>query len=154
MKCPLCGFSETRVVDKRDSAELDVTRRRRECLKCHRRFTTYERPDISQIIVRKKDGRTEPFNRAKVLRGIVRACEKRPISVSVMEKLADDIESELRKDPSREVYSRKIGRLVMKRLKKLDKVAYLRFASVYREFEGIDDFEREVSRLVRQQIRT
>jgi len=152
MKCPFCGFSETKVVDKRDSAELDVTRRRRECLKCHERFTTYERPDISQIIVIKKDGHTEQFDRAKVLRGIVRACEKRPISISVMEKMADDVESELRKGPVREVYSKKIGQIIMKRLKRMDKVAYLRFASVYREFEDVDDFEREVSKLVKRQM--
>ncbi len=152
MKCPFCGFSETKVVDKRDSSELDVTRRRRECLKCHERFTTYERPDLSQISVVKKDGKMEPFDRAKVLRGIIRACEKRPVSVSLMEKMTDDIEAEIRKDSSREVYSKKIGLMIMKRLKKLDKVAYLRFASVYREFEDLDDFEKEVSKLVKKQM--
>ncbi len=149
MKCPFCGFSETKVVDKRDSHELDVTRRRRECLKCHERFTTYERPDISQIMVIKKDGRMEAFDRSKVLKGIVRACEKRPIAVGLMEKMTDDIEAELRKDFTREVPSKQIGTLVMRKLKRMDKVAYLRFASVYREFEGLDDFEKEVTRLVK-----
>ena len=148
MKCPFCDFSETKVVDKRDSSELDVTRRRRECLKCHERFTTYERPDISQIMVIKKDGRMEPFDRSKVLKGIIRACEKRSISVSAMEKLTDDIESELRKEFTREVPSKQVGKLVMRRLKRLDKVAYLRFASVYREFEDLGDFEKEVTKLV------
>lgn len=150
MKCPFCGFPETKVVDKRDSAGLDSTRRRRECLSCKKRFTTYERPDASRIVVVKKDGRTEPFDRAKVLHGIVRACEKRPIAVSLMEKTADDIEAELRKGYSREVPSREIGNLVMKKLKKLDKVAYLRFASVYREFDGVDDFENELAKLAKK----
>jgi transcriptional repressor NrdR len=152
MKCPFCGFSETKVVDKRDSSDLEVTRRRRECLKCHERFTTYERPDVSQIVVIKKDGTMQPYDRSKVLKGIVRACEKRPIAVGLMEKMTDDIEAEIRKDTSREISSKKIGYLVMKRLKKLDKVAYLRFTSVYREFEGLDDFEKEVSRLVKKPI--
>lgn len=154
MKCPFCGFSETKVVDKRDSNDLEVTRRRRECLKCHERFTTYERPDVSEIVVVKKDGTRQPFDRSKVLKGIVRACEKRPISVSLMEKMTDDIEAELRREPSREVSSKKVGGLVMKRLKKLDKVAYLRFASVYREFEDLDDFEKEVNRLVGKQMQS
>jgi transcriptional repressor NrdR len=148
MKCPFCDFSETKVVDKRDSSELDVTRRRRECLKCHERFTTYERADISQIMVIKKDGRMEPFDRSKVLKGIIRACEKRSISVSAMEKLTDDIEAELRKEFTREVPSKQVGKLVMRKLKRLDKVAYLRFASVYREFEDLGDFEKEVTKLV------
>ena len=136
------------MVDKRDSSELDVTRRRRECLKCHERFTTYERADISQIMVIKKDGRMEPFDRSKVLKGIIRACEKRSISVSAMEKLTDDIEAELRKEFTREVPSKQVGNLVMRKLKRLDKVAYLRFASVYREFEDLGDFEKEVTKLV------
>ena len=147
MKCPFCGFSETKVVDKRDSSDMESTRRRRECLKCHERFTTYERPDISQIMVVKKDGRMEAFDRSKVLKGIVRACEKRGISVGMMEKMTDDIEAELRKDFTREVSSKRIGQLVMRKLKKIDKVAYLRFASVYREFEDVDDFEKEVTKL-------
>jgi transcriptional repressor NrdR len=152
MRCPFCAFSETKVVDKRDSSDMDVTRRRRECLKCHERFTTYEKPDISQIIVIKKDGTRQPFDRTKVLKGIVRACEKRPIAVGLMEKMTDDIEAELRRETSREVSSKIIGRLVMKKLKKLDKVAYLRFASVYREFEDVDDFEKEVTKLVKKQM--
>jgi transcriptional repressor NrdR len=150
MKCPYCGFSETKVVDKRDTQDDDITRRRRECLKCHERFTTYERPDISQIMVVKKDGKMQPFDRAKVLRGIVRACEKRPISVGLMEKTTDDIEAELRKDFTREIPSKQIGRLVMKKLKKMDKVAYLRFTSVYREFDDLEDFEKEVTKLVKK----
>jgi transcriptional repressor NrdR len=149
MKCPFCGFSETKVVDTRDSSDLEVTRRRRECLKCHQRFTTYEKPDISQILVVKKDGSKQPFDRVKVLKGIIRACEKRPIAVSIMEKITDDIEAELRKDTAREISSKKVGTLVMKKLKKLDKVAYLRFTSVYREFEDLGDFEKEVTRLIK-----
>ncbi len=150
MKCPFCGFSETRVVDKRDSADLEITRRRRECLKCRQRFTTYEKPDLTQIIVIKKDGRREPFDRSKVLRGIIKACEKRPISLSVMEKMADDVEADIRREQAREINSKKIGQLVMRKLKKLDKVAYLRFTSVYREFEDVDDFEKELNKLVRR----
>jgi len=152
MKCPFCAFSETKVVDKRDSNDLEVTRRRRECLKCHERFTTYERPDVSEIVVVKKDGTLQPFDRSKLLKGIVRACEKRPIAINLMEKLTDDVEAELRKETSREVSSRKIGQKVMKKLKKIDKVAYLRFTSVYREFNKLDDFEKEVSKLASKEM--
>lgn len=149
MKCPFCGFSETKVVDKRDSTDLEVTRRRRECLKCKERFTTYERPDISPITVIKKDGRQEPFDRAKVLRGIVKACEKRPISVTAMEKMSDDVEAEIRRGQAREISSRDIGQMVMKKLRQADKVAYLRFASVYREFNDVNDFEKELTKLTK-----
>lgn len=149
MKCPFCGFSETKVVDKRDSTDLEVTRRRRECLKCKERFTTYERPDISPITVIKKDGRQEPFDRAKVLRGIVKACEKRPISVTAIEKMADDVEAEIRRGQAREISSREIGQIVMKKLRQADKVAYLRFASVYREFSDVNDFEKELTKLTK-----
>jgi len=150
MKCPFCGFSETKVVDKRDSTDDEVTRRRRECLKCRERFTTYERPDISPIIVVKKDGRSEPFDRNKILKGIVKACEKRPLSIVVMEKMTDDIEAEIRKGQAREVSSRQIGAMVMRKLRQADKVAYLRFASVYREFSDVGDFEDELTKLVKK----
>lgn len=150
MKCPFCGFPETKVVDKRDSSELEVTRRRRECLKCRERFTTYERPDISPITVIKKDGRQEPFDRAKVLKGIVKACEKRPISITAMEKIADDVEADIRKGQAREISSREIGQMVMRKLRQADKVAYLRFASVYREFSDVNDFEKELTKLIKK----
>jgi transcriptional repressor NrdR len=149
MKCPFCSFPETKVVDKRDSEE-GTTRRRRECMKCAKRFTTYERPEISEIIVIKKDGSREPFDRGKVLKGVVRACEKRPIALNVMEHLTDEVEVELRSRDMREVTSRKIGEMVIKRLRKIDKVAYIRFASVYREFADLTDFEDEVKKLLRK----
>jgi len=142
MQCVFCG-NETKVLDKRTTS--DVTRRRRECLKCKKRFTTYERADISLAVV-KKDGRREPFSREKVLSGILKACEKRPVSRQQIEEIVDGIENELRKI-SDEVPSKKIGELVMKHLKKLDKVAYIRFASVYRSFDDITLFTEEVKSL-------
>lgn len=119
-------------------------------MKCRERFTTYERPDISPIIVVKKDGRSEPFDRNKILKGIVKACEKRPLSIVVMEKMTDDIEAEIRKGQAREVSSRQIGAMVMRKLRQADKVAYLRFASVYREFSDVGDFEDELTKLVKK----
>jgi transcriptional repressor NrdR len=142
MKCPYCGNAETKVTDKRDSEEEGITRRRRECLKCKRRFTTYERPEI-EIIVVKKDGRREDYNRDKLLQGIIKACEKRPVSRGEIEKTIGEMEEKLRKK-GKEVESKFIGELVMKALKKLDKVAYIRFASVYREFKDVDDFKKEL----------
>lgn len=149
MKCPFCSFSETKVVDKRDSEE-GTTRRRRECMKCGKRFTTYERPEISEIVVIKKDASRETFDRGKVLKGVVRACEKRPIALNVMERLTDEVEGELRSRDMREVTSRRVGEMVMKRLRKIDKVAYIRFASVYREFADLTEFEEEVKKLLRK----
>ena len=147
MKCPYCNFEETQVIDTRETENLEATRRRRECMKCNKRFTTYERVEEADIIVVKKDGRRERFQRQKVLNGIVEACEKREIPLEKVEKLVDDVESDLRKRDSVEVESRVIGELVMKKLKGLDKVAYVRFASVYREFEDLESFKEELEKL-------
>ena len=147
MKCPYCGYDETQVIDTRETENLEVTRRRRECAKCSKRFTTYERVEEADIIVVKKDGRRERFERQKLLNGILKACEKRPISLEKIEKLVDEIESDLRKRDSVEVESKVIGELAIKKLKNLDKVAYIRFASVYREFKDLDMFEEELEKL-------
>lgn len=147
MKCPYCSYEETQVIDTRETENLEATRRRRECLKCNRRFTTYERVEEADIIVVKKGGRRERFERQKLLNGVLKACEKRPISLDKIEKLVDDVESDLRKRDSVEVESRVIGEIAMKKLKTLDKVAYIRFASVYREFEDLDRFEEELDKL-------
>lgn len=147
MRCPYCSSDKTRVVDSRDVGELEITRRRRECRKCKKRFTTYERVEAIDLVVIKKDGRREKFDRNKLLVGIQKACEKRPISQERIEKLVEEIERELRNMDSLEVESRVIGEMVMKKLKKLDKVAYIRFASVYREFADIESFERELREL-------
>ncbi len=147
MKCPYCSYEETQVIDTRETENLEATRRRRECLKCNKRFTTYERVEGADIVVVKKDGRRERFERQKLLNGILKACEKRPISLDKIEKLVDEVESDLRKRDSVEVESKIIGELAMKKLKSLDKVAYIRFASVYREFEDLDRFEEELERL-------
>ena len=144
MKCPYCENEDTKVVDKRDSEGF--TRRRRECLKCEKRFTTYERPEINLVII-KKDGRREQFDREKVKSGIVKACEKRPVSMEAIEDVIDDIEIKLRKMNSTEIPSSKIGELIMKKLFKLDEVAYIRFASVYRSFDSPKEFEKEVKLL-------
>jgi len=147
MKCPYCNYEETQVIDTRETENLETTRRRRECLKCNKRFTTYERVEEADIVVVKKDGKRERYQRQKLLNGILKACEKRPISLDKTEKLVDDVESDLRKRDSVEVESKTIGEIAMKKLKTLDKVAYIRFASVYREFEDIDRFEEEVEKL-------
>ena len=147
MKCPYCNYEETQVIDTRETENLETTRRRRECLKCNKRFTTYERVEEADIVVVKKDGRRERFERQKLLNGILKACEKRPISLEKIEKIVDEVESDLRKRDSVEVESKTIGEIVMKRLKSLDKVAYIRFASVYREFEDLERFEEELEKL-------
>jgi|TARA_Y100000310_G_scaffold22935_2_gene21937 transcriptional repressor NrdR len=147
MKCPYCNHEETQVVDSRDTENLEATRRRRGCLKCSKRFTTYERVEEADIIVVKKDGRRERFQRQKVLNGIIEACEKRKIPLEKIEKLVDEIESDLRKRDSVEVESKTIGQITMKKLKSLDKVAYIRFASVYREFEDLERFTEELEKL-------
>ena len=147
MKCPYCNNEETQVIDTRETENLEATRRRRECLKCSKRFTTYERVEEADIIVVKKDGRRERFERKKLLNGILKACEKRSISLDKIEKLVDEVESDLRKRDSVEVESKIIGEITMKKLKTLDKVAYIRFASVYREFEDLDRFEEELEKL-------
>ena len=147
MKCPYCNFEETQVIDTRETENLEATRRRRECMKCNKRFTTYERVEEADIIVVKKDGRRERFQRQKVLNGIIEACEKRSLPLEKIEKLVDEVESDLRKRDSVEVESKVIGEVVMKKLRSLDKVAYIRFASVYREFEDLDRFTEELEKL-------
>lgn len=146
MQCPYCSYPETKVIDTRES-ETSTTRRRRECLKCRKRFTTYERVELINLIVVKKDGRREQFNRKKLLTGVIKACEKRPIPIQKIEKIVDEIEIELRNKDSVEISSKEIGQLVMKKLEKLDKVAYIRFASVYREFKNIKEFEKELKNI-------
>jgi len=140
MRCIFCG-SDTKVTDKRESGE--GTRRRRECLKCKKRFTTYERAEKKDIIVVKKDGRREAFSREKIKAGIMRACEKRPVSIDKIDRLVDNIEEKLRKK-GKEVKTELIGKMVMNRLKKLDNIAYIRFASVYMNFQNVKDFKEAV----------
>ena len=147
MKCPFCSFEETQVIDTRETENLEATRRRRGCLKCSKRFTTYERVEEADIIVVKKGGRRERFERQKLLNGILKACEKRVIPLDRIEKLVDEVESDLRKRDSVEVESKIIGEIAMKKLRNLDKVAYIRFASVYREFEDLERFEEELEKL-------
>lgn len=147
MKCPFCNHLENRVLDSRLSKEGDITRRRRECFECTRRFTTYER--IEEILpwVVKKDGRREAFDHLKIASGIKRACEKRPISVEKVEELISEIERHFQGHSEREIQSQDIGNLVMKKLKQLDEVAYVRFASVYREFKDVNEFVSELNKL-------
>ncbi len=149
MKCPYCAHEENQVLDSRDSEDLSAVRRRRECLKCTKRFTTYERVDTVDIFIIKKDGRREQFDRSKLLAGIKTACEKRPISIDTIEETVDEIEQNLRKRKTTEIPSKAIGEIVIRRLKALDKVAYIRFASVYRSFEDVESFEKEVQNLVK-----
>ncbi len=144
MRCPYCNFGETKVIETRETEDSDVTRRRRECLKCKKRFTTYERTEMIELRVIKKNGDIETFDRNKVLNGIVKACEKRPIKIDKIEKTVDEIETELRKKESIEIPTKEIGKLIMEKLKQLDHVAYIRFASVYREFKDIKEFEKEL----------
>ena len=148
MKCPYCSYEETQVIDTRETENLEATRRRRECLKCNKRFTTYERVEEAEIIVVKKDGKRERFERKKLMDGILKACEKRPVSQETIEKAVNDIEAELRSFGT-EIPSRAIGELVMEKLRTIDKVAYIRFASVYRAFSDISAFEKEVKLLKR-----
>jgi len=147
MRCPYCGFGETKVIETREAEDSDVTRRRRECLKCKKRFTTYERVEMIDLRVIKKNGEIEGFDRAKVLKGILKACEKRPIKTEKIEKTVDEIESELRKKESVEIPANVIGEIVMEKLKRMDHVAYIRFASVYREFKDIQGFEKELKKI-------
>lgn len=149
MRCPYCGSRETEVVETRDSEDLETIRRRRSCLKCEKRFTTYERVENVTLVVIKKDGRREHFNRDKLRHGILRSCEKTTVSVDDIEKIVTEIERELRGADSVEVESKKIGQLVATRLKKLDKVAYIRFSSVFRRFVDAEDFEKEVKKLIK-----
>ncbi|NLG80788.1 MAG: transcriptional repressor NrdR [Firmicutes bacterium] len=151
MKCPYCGHPDSRVVDSRATDEGSAIRRRRECISCERRFTTYEVVDEVPLMVVKKDGRREPFNRNKILTGLMKACQKRPVPMSVLEEITSDVERELRGRLEREVSSREIGEMVIRRLRDLDKVAYVRFASVYREFKDIDTFMDELKKLLNEE---
>ena len=147
MRCPFCGYEESRVVDSRPTEENEKIRRRRECLKCNSRFTTYEVIETVPIMVVKKDKSRQAFDRDKLVRGILRSCEKRPVTANDIERLVDQIESELSNSLCREVSSYRIGELVMKHLKNVDEVAYVRFASVYRDFGDIDAFMQELKSL-------
>ena len=140
MKCPFCQHLEDKVVDSRESKEGEVIRRRRECLSCGKRFTSYERIDQIPHLVVKKDGRREPFDREKVLSGLLKACQKRPVPVKVLEGIVDRVEAMIHETPDREVPAEKVGEELMDRLRELDKVAFVRFASVYRDFTDVDQF--------------
>ena len=147
MTCPFCRHRQDRVIDSRESKEGDLIRRRRECLKCLRRFTTYERSDEIPYMVVKRDGRRERFDRQKVLEGLLRACEKRPVPMAKLAEVVDAVESALAENPDREMSTKAIGELVLERLKKLDKIAYVRFASVYRDFQDAESFLVELKDL-------
>lgn len=147
MRCPFCASEDSKVVDSRDSESGDATRRRRECLHCGRRYTTYERVEETPLLVIKRNGSEEVFTRAKILNGLLRACEKRGITLERIERIADEIEGELRRESVQRVTSVEIGELVLRHLRDLDRVAYIRFASVYRQFEDIEEFEEELVRL-------
>jgi transcriptional repressor NrdR len=150
MTCPFCGHREDKVIDSRESKEGDVIRRRRECLSCGRRFTTYERSDEIPYMVIKKDGRREKFDRQKVLAGLLRACEKRPVAMARLAEIVDEVETNLADSPDRELATTAIGELLMERLKGLDKIAYVRFASVYRDFQDVEAFLTELKTLMLQ----
>ena len=147
MKCPFCGYEESKVIDSRPTDEGERIRRRRECLKCAKRFTTYEMIESLPIIVIKKDGSRETFDRQKLLTGMLRACEKRPVSIEMLDRAISDIETVIQNSLDREVSSDKIGELVMDKLKGIDEVAYVRFASVYREFKDIETFIKELNEI-------
>ncbi|MBD3203115.1 transcriptional repressor NrdR [Candidatus Woesearchaeota archaeon] len=147
MKCPYCKTNNHKVVDKRSTDNDTAIRRRRECEDCNKRFTTYERIESVSLIIIKKDKRREQFDKSKLERGLLKACEKRPVSYEEIKKIVDEIEIELRNMDSIEIPSKKIGKIVMKKLKKLDKIAYIRFASVYKEFKDIDSFEKEITKI-------
>ena len=150
MRCPFCSHPESKVIDSRPAEEGASIRRRRECLACHKRFTTYETMESLPLMVIKKDGSRQSFDRNKLLSGLIRACEKRPVPYSVLEEMIDEIEQVLQNKMEREIPSSEIGELVMERLKKVDEVAYVRFASVYRQFKDINTFMLELSKLLEE----
>ncbi len=150
MKCPFCGHVESKVIDSRESKKGISIRRRRECISCARRFTTYEKIEEIPYMIVKKDGTRQMFDRQKLLRGLLKACEKRPIAVDKLEEIVEEIESRLQERPEKEMKSNDIGALVMERLKDLDKVAYVRFASVYREFRDVMEFKQELETLLKE----
>lgn len=150
MKCPFCGYEESKVIDSRPTDEGQRIRRRRECLQCTKRFTTYEVIESLPIIVIKKDKSRETFNRDKLMTGLIRACEKRPVSFDTLDNMIDEIEVIIQNSLDREVSSERIGELVMEKLKKIDEVAYVRFASVYRQFKDINTFMSELNKLLKE----
>jgi transcriptional repressor NrdR len=149
MRCPYCGSKKDSVIDSRRAKNGSSVRRRRQCLRCKKRFTTYEYVEIIPLMVIKKDGRREPFDREKLIKGIMVACEKRPVSVTRIEKIVEEIERMLEKTHDREVASREIGETVMKHLHELDEIAYVRFASVYRQFRDVGQFMKELKKFLR-----
>jgi len=153
LKCPFCGYLDSKVIESRATEEMTAVRRRRECLSCGQRFTTYERIEEHPILVIKKDGSREAFSRNKILTGILKACEKRPTPLDVLEQLTFDIERQIRQTGRGEVTSKEIGEMVMERLKDIDDVAYVRFASVYRDFRDVDGFKEEVERILAEKDR-
>ena len=153
MRCSFCGYKEDKVVDSRSIQDERAIRRRRECLKCGKRFTTYEYIEEPSLLVVKKDGRRQPFDRKKILSGIIKACEKRPVSMDKMEEIVIHVERALQKKPLREIASTKIGELVIERLKAIDDVAYVRFASVYRQFRDVEQFMNELQDMLHKQKR-
>ena len=150
MTCPFCAHKEDRVIDSRESKEGDLIRRRRQCLKCERRFTTYERSDEIPYMVVKKDGRREKFDRQKVLSGLLKACEKRPVPMGKLAEIVDRVEAQLGDNAEREISTTEVGEMVMDQLRGLDKIAYVRFASVYRDFQDVEAFLNELKNLVMQ----
>ena len=150
MKCPYCGFSESKVIDSRPADDNNSIRRRRECLSCHKRFTTFEVMETLPIIVIKKDGSRQSFDRNKLLNSMLRACEKRTVSIDTLSKIADEIEQTLQNEMNREIPSNRIGELVMDKLKDVDEVSYVRFASVYRQFKDISTFMAELNKLLQE----
>ncbi len=150
MRCPYCSYSESKVIDSRPAEEGTTIRRRRECLSCGKRFTTYEIMERLPLLVIKRDGSRQSFDRMKVIGGMVKACEKRPVRVDEIERIADEIEQELQSSLEREVSSVQIGEMIMDRLKDLDQVAYVRFASVYRQFKDINTFLEELNKLLKE----
>ncbi len=151
MKCPYCGFDESKVIDSRPADEGKSIRRRRECLSCEKRFTTYETVESLPMVVVKKNGSRQSFDRRKVFNGMLRACEKRPVPVAELERIAEEIEQNLQNSLEREISTERIGEEVMERLKKVDEVAYVRFASVYRQFKDIGTFMEELNKLLEHQ---
>ncbi|MBN2420688.1 transcriptional repressor NrdR [Candidatus Woesearchaeota archaeon] len=148
MKCPFCGSEDTRVSDKRETEDSSITRRRRKCLSCKKRFTTYEEVEKIELSVVKKDSTRQTFDKQKILSGLIKACEKRPISREMIEATVNEIEKEILNMDAKEVPSKVIGELVMDKLKNLDKVAYIRFASVYKDFADVEDFKKELDALI------
>lgn len=150
MKCPFCGWNESKVIDSRPADDYAVIRRRRECEKCSKRFTTYEKVEEMPLIIVKRDGRREAFQREKIINGLIRSCQKRLISFNQIEEIADSVEKELYNTMDKEIESKTIGEMVMEKLKKLDDVAYVRFASVYKQFKDINTFMEELNKIMKE----